>query len=172
VLACRDVNPKMPIVRPSHDRRGRKLPRRGRPRGVRRPPGGMECGCARINCSVGPSHARRHRAGAGRDFPAPGRATECRHAALGRRTKHLSLFAGIYASYTRKFVPPGATHRRLLWHHARPYSRHEVGLRVREARGKTAISEAIHTGVAPSAPPAFRSQSARVWAQELRLGNL
>jgi homocysteine S-methyltransferase len=57
------------------------------------------------------------------------------------------------ASYTRKFVAAGVQliggccgttpdHIRAM----------KSALRVREARGKTAISEAIHTGVAPSAP--------------------
>jgi len=172
VLACRDVNPKMPIVaQVTIDEDGNCLdgatPRRSRP------PAEWNVDVLH-HCSVGPvANARRiERVRAVTSLPLAA-ATECRHAALGRRTKHLSLFAGIYGELHAKFVAAGVQliggccgttpdHIRAM----------KSALRVREARGKTAISEAIHTGVAPSAPASIPIAERSRLAQELRLGNL
>ena len=164
VLACRDVNPKIPIMaQVTIDEDGNCLEARTlRPS----PP-------ASWNGTLTSRHQLQRRAGghAGcdrtrsrRHFSPSCRAAERRHAALGGRAEYLSLFAGIHGQLHAEIRGCGrTTDRRMLRHHARPYPRHEVALRVREARGKTAVTEGrIHADATPviqtSIPMAERSR--------------
>ena len=154
VLACRDVNPKIPIIaQVTIDEDGNCLDGSD-PETFAARLTEWNVDVLGINCSVGPGrHAGRHRTGASGDFPAAGRAAKRRHAALGRRTKYLSLFARIHGELHAKIRGCGsAVDRRMLWHHARSYPRHEVGFaRARSARQDRG-SEAIHSASAPSGP--------------------
>jgi len=126
-----------------------------------------------INCSVGPvamlDAIERVRAVTSLPWPR-NRMPACR--ARSKDETSISVRRNIWRATRENSWPPGATHRRLLWHHARHIRAMKSALRVREARGKTAISEAIHTGVAPSAPASIPIAERSRLAQELRLGNL
>src|SRR5580693_2792952 len=154
ILAARDVNPKIPVV--AHvtiDEDGNCLdgstPETFTPRleewGV------DVIGC---NCSVGPvamlDAIERMRAATSVPLAAQPNAGMPRSV----EGRNIYLCSPEYmASYTRKFVAAGVQliggccgttpdHIRAM----------KSALRVREARGKTAISEAIHSGVAPLVP--------------------
>ena len=154
VLACRDVNPKMPIVaQVTIDEDGNCLDGAD-PEAFAARLAEWNVDVLGINCSVGPvamlDAIERVRAVTSLPLAAQPNAGMPRSV----EGRNIYLCSPEYmASYTRKFVAAGVQliggccgttpdHIRAM----------KSALRVREARGKTAISEAIHTGVAPAAP--------------------
>src|SRR6202795_3217643 len=154
VLACRDVNPRIPVV--AHvtiDEDGNCLdgstPESFTPRLSE-----WNVDVLGINCSVGPvamlDAIERVRAVTSLPLAAQPNAGMPRSV----EGRNIYLCSPEYmASYARKFVAAGVQliggccgttpdHIRAM----------KSALRVREARGKTAVTEAIHSGVAPSPP--------------------
>ena len=174
VLACREVNPKIPIVaQVTIDEDGNCLDGSD-PEAFARPADGVERGRARHQLQRGAGRdAGRDRAGASRHFPAPGRAAQRRHAAFGRRTKYLSLLAGVHGELHAQICGRrGAAGRRMLRNHARPHPRHEIGAAGgRSARQDGQSPEAVHsTRGALGFRPAFPWPSAPAWAPRLAAG--
>ena len=154
VLACRDVNPKIPIVaQVTIDEDGNCLDGSD-PEAFAARLTEWNVDVLGINCSVGPvamlDAIERVRAVTSLPLAAQPNAGMPRSV----EGRNIYLCSPEYmASYTRKFVAAGVQliggccgttpdHIRAM----------KSALRVREARGKTAISEAIHSGVAASAP--------------------
>jgi methionine synthase I (cobalamin-dependent)/5,10-methylenetetrahydrofolate reductase len=154
VLACRDVNPKLPIVaQVTIDEDGNCLDGSD-PEAFAARLTEWNVDVLGINCSVGPvamlDAIERVRAATTLPLAAQPNAGMPRSV----EGRNIYLCSPEYmASYTRKFVAAGVQliggccgttpdHIRAM----------KSALRVREARGKTAISETIHSGVAPSAP--------------------
>jgi len=154
VLACRDVNAKIPIVaQVTIDEDGNCLDGSD-PEAFAARLTEWNVDVLGINCSVGPvamlDAIERVRAVTSLPLAAQPNAGMPRSV----EGRNIYLCSPEYmASYTRKFVAAGVQliggccgttpdHIRAM----------KSALRVREARGKTAISEAIHSGVAPSAP--------------------
>ena len=154
VLACRDVNPKIPIV--AHvtiDEDGNCLDGSD-PEAFTARLTEWNVDVLGINCSVGPvamlDAVERVRAATSLPLAAQPNAGMPRSV----EGRNIYLCSPEYmASYTRKFVAAGVQliggccgttpdHIRAM----------KSALRVREARGKTAVTEAIHSSTAPSAP--------------------
>jgi methionine synthase / methylenetetrahydrofolate reductase(NADPH) len=154
VLACRDVNPKIPIVaQVTIDEDGNCLDGSD-PETFAARLSEWNVDVLGINCSVGPvamlDAIERVRAVTSLPLAAQPNAGMPRSV----EGRNIYLCSPEYmASYTRKFVAAGVQliggccgttpdHIRAM----------KSALRVREARGKTVVTEAIHTGVACSAP--------------------
>src|SRR5271168_3764374 len=154
VLACRDVNPKLPIVtQVAIDEDGNCLDGSD-PEAFAARLTEWNVDVLGINCSVGPvamlDAIERVRAATSLPLAAQPNAGMPRSV----EGRNIYLCSPEYmASYTRKFVAAGVQliggccgttpdHIRAM----------KSALRVRDARGKTAISEAIHSGSAPLAP--------------------
>ena len=154
VLACRDVNAKIPIVaQVTIDEDGNCLDGSD-PEAFAARLTEWNVDVLGINCSVGPvamlDAIERVRAATSLPLSAQPNAGMPRSV----EGRNIYLCSPEYmASYTRKFVAAGVQliggccgttpdHIRAM----------KSALRVREARGKTAHTEAIHPGVAPSAP--------------------
>jgi methionine synthase / methylenetetrahydrofolate reductase(NADPH) len=154
VLACRDVNPKIPIVaQVTIDEDGNCLDGSD-PEAFAARLSEWNVDVLGINCSVGPvamlDAIERVRAVTSLPLAAQPNAGMPRSV----EGRNIYLCSPEYmASYTRKFVAAGVQliggccgttpdHIRAM----------KSALRVREARGKTAVTEAIHSGVAPSPP--------------------
>src|ERR1700676_4835747 len=154
VLACRDVNPNIPIVaQVTIDEDGNCLDGAD-PAAFTARLTEWNVDVLGINCSVGPvamlDAIERVRAVTSLPLAAQPNAGMPRSV----EGRNIYLCSPEYmASYTRKFVAAGVQliggccgttpdHIRAM----------KSALRVREARGKTAVTEAIHSGVAPSAP--------------------
>jgi len=154
VLACRDVNPKVPIV--AHvtiDEDGNCLDGSD-PEAFTARLTEWNVDVLGINCSVGPvamlDAIERVRAATSLPLAAQPNAGMPRSV----EGRNIYLCSPEYmASYTRKFVAAGVQlvggccgttpdHIRAM----------KSALRVREARGKTAVTETIHSGAAPSVP--------------------
>jgi len=154
VLACRDVDAKIPIVaQVTIDEDGNCLDGSD-PETFAARLSEWNVDVLGINCSVGPV--------AMLDAIERVRAVTCLplaaqpNAGMPRSVEGRNIYLcspEYMASYTRKFVAAGVQliggccgttpdHIRAM----------KSALRVREARGKTAVTEAIHSGVAPSAP--------------------
>src|SRR6204780_1055659 len=164
ILACRDVNPKIPII--AHvtiDEDGNCLDGADPETfGARLTEWNVDV--AGINCSVGPvamlDAIERLRAAPSRPLAAQPNAGMPRSV----EGRNIYLCSPEYmASYTRKFVAAGV---QLIGGCCGTTPEHiramKAALRVREARGKTAVTEAIHSGSAPlesaSVPMAERSR--------------
>ncbi len=154
VLACRDVNAKIPIVaQVTIDEDGNCLDGSD-PEAFAARLSEWNVDILGINCSVGPvamlDAIERVRAVTSLPLAAQPNAGMPRSV----EGRNIYLCSPEYmASYTRKFVAAGVQliggccgttpdHIRAM----------KSALRVREARGKTAVTEAIHSGVAPSPP--------------------
>ena len=154
VLACRDVNPKIPIVaQVTIDEDGNCLDGSD-PETFAARLSEWNVDVLGINCSVGPvamlDAIERVRAVTSLPLAAQPNAGMPRSV----EGRNIYLCSPEYmASYTRKFVAAGVQliggccgttpdHIRAM----------KSALRVREARGKTAVTEAIHSGVAHSVP--------------------
>jgi len=154
VLACRDVDAKIPIVaQVTIDEDGNCLDGSD-PETFAARLSEWNVDVLGINCSVGPvamlDAIERVRAVTSLPLAAQPNAGMPRSV----EGRNIYLCSPEYmASYTRKFVAAGVQliggccgttpdHIRAM----------KSALRVREARGKTAVTEAIHSGVAPSAP--------------------
>ncbi len=154
VLACRDVDEKIPIVaQVTIDEDGNCLDGSD-PETFAARLSEWNVDVLGINCSVGPvamlDAIERVRAVTSLPLAAQPNAGMPRSV----EGRNIYLCSPEYmASYTRKFVAAGVQliggccgttpdHIRAM----------KSALRVREARGKTAVTEAIHSGVAPSAP--------------------
>ena len=129
VLACRDVNAKIPIVaQVTIDEDGNCLDGSTPETFAARL---AEWGADVIGMQLQRGSGRDARcdgAGARGHYPAPGRPAERRNAALGRRQEHLSLLAGIHGELRPKVCGGrSAAGRRMLRNHAGTYPRHEVG---------------------------------------------
>ena len=154
VLACRDVNPKLPIVaQVTIDEDGNCLDGSD-PEAFAARLTEWNVDVLGINCSVGPvamlDAIERVRAATSLPLAAQPNAGMPRSV----EGRNIYLCSPEYmASYTRKFVAAGV---QLIGGCCGTTPEHiramKSALRVREARGKTAITEAIHSGVAPSAP--------------------
>src|SRR5258707_1507567 len=154
VLACRDGDAKIPIVaQVTIDEAGKCLDGSDREAFAARL-SEWNIDVIGINCSVGPvamlDAIERVRAVTSLPLAAQPNAGMPRSV----EGRNIYLCSPEYmASYTRKFVAAGG---HLIGgccgttpHHICPM---KSALRVREARGKTAVTEAIHSGVAPSPP--------------------
>ena len=158
VLACRDANAKLPVVLPivaqvTIDEDGNCLDGSD-PEAFAARLAEWNVDVLGINCSVGPvamlDAIERVRAVTSLPLAAQPNAGMPRSV----EGRNIYLCSPEYmASYTRKFVAAGVQliggccgttpdHIRAM----------KSALRVREARGKTAVTEAIHSGAAPSAP--------------------
>jgi methionine synthase / methylenetetrahydrofolate reductase(NADPH) len=154
VLACRDVNPKIPIIaQVTIDEDGNCLDGSD-PEAFAARLTEWNVDVIGINCSVGPvamlDAIERVRAATSLPLAAQPNAGMPRSV----EGRNIYLCSPEYmASYTRKFVAAGVQliggccgttpdHIRAM----------KSALRVREARGKTAVTEAIHSGTAPLAP--------------------
>jgi methionine synthase / methylenetetrahydrofolate reductase(NADPH) len=158
VLACRDVDAKIPIVaQVTIDEDGNCLDGSD-PESFAARLSEWNVDVLGINCSVGPvamlDAIERVRAVTSLPLAAQPNAGMPRSV----EGRNIYLCSPEYmASYTRKFVAAGVQliggccgttpdHIRAM----------KSALRVREARGKTAVTEAIHSGVAPSPPASIR----------------